>query len=78
MAAGIEEVVGEGVGLVGGEDKHLLVARMVGYLDALGMVEVHGMVEVRAVGDDAICGSRTLAGASGAAPQEHEEARKEK
>ena len=51
---------------------------MVGYLDALGIVEVHGMVEVRAVGDDAICGSRTLAGVSCAAPQEHKEARKEK
>ena len=78
MAAGIEEVVGEGVGLVGGEDKHLFVARMVSYLDALGIVEVHGMVEVRTIGNDAICGSRTLAGASCAAPQEHEEARKEK
>ena len=51
---------------------------MVGYLDALGMVEVHGMCEVRTIGDDAICGSRTLAGVSCAAPQEHEEARKEK
>ena len=78
MVAGIEDVAGEGVGLVGGEDKHLLVARMVGYLDALGIVEVHGMCEVRTIGDDAICGSRTLAGVSCAAPQEHEEARKEK
>ena len=78
MVAGIEDVAGEGIRLVRGEDKHLLVARMVGYLDALGIVEVHGMVEVRAVGDDAICGSRTLAGASCAAPQEHKEARKEK
>ena len=49
---------------------------MIGYLDALGMVKVHGMREVRAVGDDAICGSRTLAGVSCAAPQEHEEARR--
>ena len=78
MVAGVEDVAGEGIGLVGGEDKHLLVARMVGYLDALGMVEVHGMREVCAVGDDAICGSRTLAGVSCAAPQEHKEARKEK
>ena len=78
MVAGIEEVVGEGVGLVGGEDKHLFVSRMVSYLDALGIVEVHGMVEVRTIDNDAICGSRTLAGASCAAPQEHEEARKEK
>ena len=77
MVAGIEDVAGEGVGLVGGEDEHLLVARMVSYLDALGIVEVHGMREVRAVGYDAICGSRTLAGVSCAAPQEHEEARKE-
>ena len=60
MIARVEDVAGEGIGLVGGEDKHLLVAWMVGYLDALGMVEVHGMREVCAVGDDAICGSRTL------------------